>query len=209
MPVYGSAMKPIIAFLALAAAIGARGQSETGADMNASTPPSETAIFAGGCFWCIEEIFRQQPGVLRVTSGYVGGHVANPSYAQVCSGNTGHAEAVKVDFDPNAVSFARLLDVFWKAHDPTQLNRQGADVGSQYRSAVFFLSDAQRDAAAASMEAESRSGRHRGIIVTEISPAGTFYPAEDYHQSYYLNNAQAPYCRAVIKPKLDKLGLRP
>ena len=177
--------------------------------MNPPPSPAETAIFAGGCFWCIEEIFRQQPGVLRVVSGYVGGHVPNPSYAQVCSGNSGHAEAVKVDFDPNAVSFARLLDVFWTAHDPTQLNRQGADVGSQYRSAVFVLSDAQRETAAASIENESRSGRHRGKIVTEISPAGTFYPAEDYHQQYYLNNSQAPYCRAVIRPQPDMLGLRP
>ncbi len=168
---------------------------------------TETATFAGGCFWCIEEIFRQQPGVRRVTSGYTGGHVDNPTYAQVCSGTTGHAEAIRVEFDPQAVSYRSLLDVFWKAHDPTQLNRQGADVGTQYRSAVFTHSETQAAAARDSLEAENASGRHARKIVTEITPAPVFWPAEDYHQDYYRLNRRAPYCQAVIRPKLRKLGL--
>lgn len=168
---------------------------------------TETATFAGGCFWCIEEIFRQQPGVLKVVSGYVGGTVENPTYAQVCEGGTGHAEAVQISFDPQRISYADLLATFWKAHDPTQLNRQGADVGTQYRSAIFTHSDAQLAAARASLEAEDASGRHARKIVTEITPAMEFYPAEDYHQEYYRLNKRAPYCRAVIQPKLKKLGL--
>lgn len=169
--------------------------------------PTETATFAGGCFWCIEEIFRQQTGVLKVTSGYIGGHTKHPTYAQVCSGDTGHAEAVQIVFDPQKITYAKLLDVYWRSHDPTQLNRQGADVGTQYRSAIFTHSEAQMSAAQASLEAEDRSGRHARRIATEITPASVFYPAEDYHQDYYRNNRRAPYCRAVIQPKLKKLGL--
>ena len=173
-----------------------------------NTPaPAETATFAGGCFWCIEEIFRQQPGVARVESGYTGGTVPHPTYAQVCQGDTGHAEAVRIVFDPQKITYEKLLDVFWTAHDPTQLNRQGADVGSQYRSAIFTHSDAQQVIARASLVAEDSSGRHAKRIVTEIAPAPEFYPAEDYHQEYYRNNKRAPYCRAVIQPKLKKLGL--
>lgn len=172
-------------------------------------PPAqtETATFAGGCFWCIEEIFRQQPGVLKVVSGYTGGTVKNPTYAQVCDGDTGHAEAIQIVFDPQKIPYANLLALFWKSHDPTQLNRQGADVGTQYRSAIFTHSDAQSAAALASRDAENKSGRHAGPIVTEITPAAEFYPAEDYHQEYYLRNKRAPYCRIVIQPKLKKLGL--
>jgi peptide-methionine (S)-S-oxide reductase len=180
-----------------------------GAAMTPSPPSRETATFAGGCFWCIEEVFRQQPGVLEAVSGYVGGDLANPTYQQVCSGRTGHAEAVQVLFDPAVVSFEQLLGVFWKAHDPTQLNRQGADVGTQYRSAIFVHSPQQRAAAEASLRAEDASGRHRRPIVTQISPATVFYPAEDYHQDYYVNNRRAPYCQAVIRPKLQKLDLDP
>ena len=173
-----------------------------------TTPaPTETATFAGGCFWCIEEIFRQQPGVRKVVSGYTGGTVKNPTYAQVCEGDTGHAEAIQIVFDPQKISYADLLATFWKAHDPTQLNRQGADVGTQYRSAIFTHSDAQQAAATASRDAENASGRHARPIVTEIAPATEFYPAEDYHQEYYRLNKRAPYCRAVIQPKLKKLGL--
>lgn len=168
---------------------------------------TETATFAGGCFWCIEEIFRQQPGVQRVVSGYTGGTVKNPTYTQVCRGDTGHAEAIQVVFDPRKIGYAKLLEVFWTAHDPTQRNRQGADVGTQYRSAIFTHSDAQQAAAKASFEAENASGRHARPVVTEIVPAGTFYPAEDYHQEYYRNNKRAPYCQMVIQPKLKKLGL--
>ncbi|MDD2520152.1 MAG: peptide-methionine (S)-S-oxide reductase MsrA [Kiritimatiellae bacterium] len=198
-------MKPRTLILVLLAAVSAR-QAQPGDAMTAPAS-TETATFAGGCFWCIEEIFRQQPGVRRVTSGYTGGHVDNPTYAQVCSGTTGHAEAIRVEFDPQAVSYRSLLDVFWKAHDPTQLNRQGADVGTQYRSAVFTHSEAQAAAARDSLEAENASGRHARKIVTEITPAPVFWPAEDYHQDYYRLNRRAPYCQAVIRPKLRKLGL--
>ena len=181
--------------------------AQSGDDMNA-TAPTETATFAGGCFWCIEEIFRQQPGVLKVVSGYTGGETKNPTYREVCAGDTGHAEAIQITFDPQKIAYADLLAVFWKAHDPTQLNRQGADVGTQYRSAIFTHSEAQAAAAQAAKAAENDSGRHARPLVTEIVPAGTFYPAEDYHQEYYRNNRRAPYCRAVIQPKLKKLGLQ-
>jgi len=168
---------------------------------------TETATFASGCFWCTEEIFRQQNGVKEVTSGYTGGTVADPTYKQVCSENTGHAEAIQVIFDPEKISYEKLLDLFWKAHDPTQLNRQGADVGTQYRSAIFVHSEEQRAAAEASKKAADRSGTFKKPIVTEITTATEFYPAEDVHQDYYVNNKRAPYCRAVIRPKLKKLGL--
>lgn len=168
---------------------------------------TETATFAAGCFWCIEEAFRQQPGVVRATSGYTGGHTRHPTYREVCTGRTGHAEAVQVEFDPRRISYDRLLELFWKLHDPTQLNRQGADVGTQYRSAIFHHGEAQRKAAEVSRGAEDRSGRHKGPIVTEITPASEFYPAEDYHQEYYRNNKGNPYCRLVVAPKLERLGL--
>ncbi len=197
-------MKSLVFTLALFATAAARAQS---GDAMPASNQTETATFAGGCFWCIEEIFRQQPGVLKVVSGYTGGAVENPTYAQVCEGDTGHAEAVQVAFDPHAISYEELLAVFWKSHDPTQLNRQGADVGTQYRSAIFTHSETQAAAARASRAAEDASGRPGRPIVTEIAPAGPFYPAEDYHQEYYRNNRAAPYCRAVIQPKLKKLGL--
>lgn len=170
-------------------------------------PGHETATFAAGCFWCIEEAFRQQPGVHSVVSGYTGGKTENPTYAQVCTGRTGHAEAVQVQYDPKVVSYESLLSVFWHMHDPTQLNRQGADVGTQYRSAIFVHSDAQRAAALASRDAEQASGQHAGPIVTAIEPARVFFPAETHHQEYYRNNPSQPYCRMVIRPKLEKLGL--
>jgi peptide-methionine (S)-S-oxide reductase len=192
-----------IAFICLAACV-AHGQP--GEPMK-TLATNETATFAGGCFWCIEEIFRQQPGVVSVASGYTGGMVKNPTYSQVCSGKTGHAEAIQITFDPRKTSFEKLLDVFWTAHDPTQLNRQGADVGTQYRSAIFTHSDAQQMVARASLVAADGSGHFAKPIVTEITPAGEFYSAEDYHQEYYRNNKRAPYCRAVIQPKLKKLGL--
>lgn len=172
-----------------------------------ASPDTETATFATGCFWCTEEIFRQQEGVREVISGYTGGAVPNPTYQQVCSGRTGHAEAVQVTFDPGVISYEKLLDVFWKAHDPTQLNRQGADVGTQYRTAIFVHSEEQRTAAETSKQKADRSGTFDKPIVTEITTASTFYPAEASHQDYYVNNKRAPYCRAVIRPKLKKLGL--
>lgn len=201
---YSGRVKLILSIL-LGLAVSAAGRP-LGEAMTPSHP-TETATFAGGCFWCIEEVFRQQPGVIRVTSGYIGGQVANPTYAQVSSGRTGHAEAVEVVFDPGATTYENLLAVFWKAHDPTQLNRQGADVGTQYRSAIFTHSDRQQAAAQAALEAEDQSGRPARKIVTEIVAATPFYPAEDYHQDYYRTNRRAPYCQAVIRPKLRKLGL--
>ena len=164
----------------------------------------ETAIVAGGCFWCTEAVFRDVVGVHSVESGYIGGTLADPTYKQVCSGNTGHAEAIKVTFDPAALSYADLLDVFMGTHDPTQLNRQGNDIGTQYRSAIFPLDDGQRAEAEAAIErANAENG---GRVVTTIEDATTWYPAEDYHQEYWEGEGQRnPYCLAVIPPKLMKL----
>ncbi len=168
----------------------------------------EIATFGAGCFWCVEAVLEQLPGVIDVTSGYMGGQVPNPTYRQVCDGDTGHAEVVQVTFDPSKLSYEDLLGWFFKLHDPTTLNRQGGDVGTQYRSAIFWHSEAQRDTAIkkkAALEAAKTFGRP---IVTEITKADTYYPAEVYHQDYYRQNKSSnPYCRAVITPKLDKLGL--
>ncbi|MDZ7748506.1 MAG: peptide-methionine (S)-S-oxide reductase MsrA [Halofilum sp. (in: g-proteobacteria)] len=150
-----------------------------------------TATFAAGCFWHVEHAFRQVPGVIEAESGYTGGHVENPGYKQVCGGDTGHAEAVRVEYDPERVSYADLLGVFWQCHDPTQRNRQGPDVGSQYRSAIFCHDEAQREAAERSRDEQERSGRHRGPIVTEITPASAFYRAEEYHQRYLEKHGAA------------------
>jgi peptide-methionine (S)-S-oxide reductase len=147
-----------------------------------------TAIFAGGCFWHVEHAFRQVRGVSEVESGFIGGHVENPSYRQVCREDTGHAEAVRVTYDSREVSYAHLLEVFWQCHDPTQVNRQGPDIGSQYRSAIFYLDEEQRAAAEASKEDLQWSGRVQGTIATAIEPAGTFYRAEEYHQRYFEKN---------------------
>ena len=174
----------------------------------ATTGRVEVATLAGGCFWCIEEIFRQTPGVRRVVSGYTGGTTTNPTYREVCTGRTGHAEAVRIEFDPTQVSYEQLLEVFWRAHDPTQLNRQGNDVGPQYRSAIFVHDERQRAVAEASKAAMQASGRLDRPIVTTIEPAGPFYPAEADHQEYYRRNRDAPYCRFVIRPKLNQLGLQ-
>jgi peptide-methionine (S)-S-oxide reductase len=165
----------------------------------------EVATFGAGCFWCVEAVLEQLDGVLSVSSGYMGGSVDDPTYEQVCSGRTGHAEVVQVTFDPAVISYDTLLAWFWKLHDPTTLNRQGADVGTQYRSAIFFHSDVQRATAeAAKISAQPDFGRP---IVTEISAASAYYPADEYHQDYYRLNTSAGYCRAVIAPKLNKLGL--
>lgn len=166
---------------------------------------TEIATFGGGCFWCVEAVYQQTPGVLRVVSGYAGGHVADPTYEQVCSGTTGHAEVAQITFDPSVVSYDELLTLFWKAHDPTTLNRQGADVGTQYRSAIFTHSDAQRDAAERSKSAAQKDFAE--AIVTEIRPLDRFFPAEDYHQNYYRQHSNAPYCLFVIRPKLKKLNM--
>ena len=164
---------------------------------------TEQAIFAGGCFWCTEAVFRDVIGVEQVESGYIGGTTERPTYKQVCGGDTGHAEAIRVTYGPAVIGYDELLDIFFATHDPTQLNRQGNDVGTQYRSAIFPMSDAQEVAARAGIE---RAGEGRGKIVTTIEPLTTWYPAEDYHQEYWEGEGQRnPYCLAVIPPKLQKL----
>ena len=164
----------------------------------------ETAIFAGGCFWCTEAVFQSLAGVEKVESGYIGGTTANPTYKQVCGGDTGHAEAIRISFDPAVISYADLLDVFFATHDPTQLNRQGNDIGTQYRSAIFPLDAGQEDAARAGIERAATDWP--APIVTTIEPASTWYPAEDYHQAYWDGEGQRnPYCMASIPPKLTKL----
>jgi len=164
----------------------------------------EVAILAGGCFWCTEAVFSDVVGVKSVESGYTGGHVPDPTYKQVCGGDTGHAEAIRVTFDNEQLSYDDLLDIFFATHDPTQLNRQGNDVGTQYRSAIFPLTAEHEAKARAAIErANADNG---GRVVTTIEPAGTWYPAEDYHQDYWANEGQRnPYCMAVIPPKLQKL----
>ena len=166
--------------------------------------PDETAIFAGGCFWCTEAVFKQLSGVTGVESGYIGGHVDNPDYKSVCSGSTGHAEAIKIGFDPEVISYADLLDIHFATHDPTQLNRQGNDVGTQYRSAIFPLDDNQRADAGAAIGRAAETAT--APIVTTIEGPATWYPAEDYHQEYWNGEGQRnSYCLAVIPPKLAKL----
>lgn len=166
---------------------------------------TETVTLGGGCFWCVEAVYERIEGVSNVRSGYAGGEVANPTYRQVSAGTTGHAEVVQLDYDPAVISYAQILDLFWKAHDPTTRNRQGADVGTQYRSIILYHSEEQRVGAEASI-AEAQ-GRFSRPIVTEVVPFTVFYDAEEYHQDYYENNPEYGYCRVVIQPKLDKLGL--
>lgn len=168
-----------------------------------STPATELATFGGGCFWCTEAIFQRLPGVKSVASGYAGGKTENPSYEEVCSGRTGHAEVIQIEFDPAQLSFASLLDVFWHAHDPTTLNRQGADVGTQYRSIILYASEEQKKTAEKAKQ--TASSQFSNPIVTEIVPLKKFYKAERYHQNYFNNNPSAPYCSFVIRPKLDKV----
>ncbi len=165
----------------------------------------ETATLGGGCFWCTEALFQQLEGVERVVSGYSGGNVDNPTYEQVCSGSTGHAEACQITYDPDKISYDQLLEVFWKTHDPTTLNRQGNDIGTQYRSVIFYHDEQQKKQAEsyrAKLEAANIWNR---VIVTEIVPFIKFWPAEDYHQNYYANNPGQGYCALVIAPKLAKL----
>jgi peptide-methionine (S)-S-oxide reductase len=164
----------------------------------------ETATLGGGCFWCLEAVFEDLRGVARVESGYTGGHVQRPTYQQVCGGRTGHAEVVQVTFDPQVVSYRALLQVFFTIHDPTTLNRQGADVGTQYRSAIFYHTPEQRAAAEQVVGELTAAGVWDDPIVTEIVPFETFYPAEDYHRSYYRRNQDQPYCQIVIAPKVSK-----
>jgi peptide-methionine (S)-S-oxide reductase len=164
----------------------------------------ETATLGGGCFWCLEAVYDDLRGVESVVSGYAGGHVANPSYDAVCAGTTGHAEVVQVTFDPEEVSFREILDVFFTIHDPTTLNRQGADVGTQYRSAIFYASDEQKQAAEQAIRDLEAEEVWESPIVTEVVPLTEFYPAESYHQEYYARNPRAGYCQVVIAPKVSK-----
>lgn len=166
---------------------------------------SETATFANGCFWCTEAVFQKLKGVEKVSSGYTGGHVENPTYEQVCNKDTGHAEALQIQYDPRQISFDELLEVFWKTHDPTTLNRQGNDVGPQYRSAIFYHDQEQKEKAEKYKKAMDESAVFDAPIVTTIEPLTVFYPAENYHNNYYKNNPAQPYCYYVIKPKVDKL----
>ena len=164
----------------------------------------EVATFAAGCFWCIEAQFLQLNGVSKVKSGYIGGHVDNPTYEQVCNGDTGHAEAINIHYDPNVISYDELLAAFWQSHDPTQLNRQGNDIGTQYRSAIFYHNEEQKQKAETYKDKLNKEHIYSSPIVTEISAYGTFYPAEAYHQDYYNNNKNQGYCMFVIQPKLEK-----
>jgi peptide-methionine (S)-S-oxide reductase len=164
----------------------------------------EQATFAGGCFWCTEAVFDELRGVERVESGYAGGHAANPTYEQVCAGTTGHAEVVRVTYDPEVVSYRDLLGVFFSTHDPTQLNRQGADVGTQYRSAVFYETPEQREAAEEVIRELEAQKVWDGRVVTTLEPLTEFYPAEEYHRDYYRRNPNQGYCQAVIAPKVAK-----
>jgi peptide-methionine (S)-S-oxide reductase len=174
--------------------------------MNEQRPstPTETITLGAGCFWCVEAVFQELKGVISVTSGYMGGAVKDPTYKQVCTGTTGHAEVAQIVFDPAVITVDEVLEVFWQTHDPTTRDRQGADVGSQYRSAIFWHNEEQRSKAERYKTELDKSGAFRAPIVTEITEATTFYPAENYHQNYYELNGSQGYCQMVIRPKLEK-----
>ena len=169
-----------------------------------AAPATETITLAGGCFWCLEAVFDELKGVTKVESGYAGGHVANPSYEQVSEGNTGHAESVQITFDPNVVSLDTILDVFFTVHDPTTVDRQGNDVGNQYRSVAFYRNDAQKAAIDKAIAKAAASGEWNGKIVTQVVPFSQFYKAENYHQEYFKLHGSEPYCQLVIGPKVAK-----
>ncbi|MBL0048556.1 MAG: peptide-methionine (S)-S-oxide reductase MsrA [Bacteroidetes bacterium] len=164
----------------------------------------DTATFGAGCFWCVEAVFQNLKGVVSLESGFSGGHVKNPAYREVCEGTTGHAEVCQIVYNPKEISYAELLEVFWQTHDPTQLNRQGNDEGTQYRSAIFYHSEAQKEEAEKYKRELNASGAWSKPIVTEIAPFTVFYKANEYHQNYYNQNGDAPYCQYVIQPKVDK-----
>ncbi|ELR71020.1 Peptide methionine sulfoxide reductase MsrA [Fulvivirga imtechensis AK7] len=168
-------------------------------------PGLKKTTLGAGCFWCVEAVFQQLEGVESVISGYTGGKIKNPTYREVCSGLTGHAEVAQITYDPQVISFEDILEVFWKTHDPTTLNKQGADVGTQYRSAIFYHDDEQKRIAEVIKEELDRSGTFEKPIVTEITPLEDFYPAEDYHQNYFNQNQEQPYCQYVVGPKVEKV----
>lgn len=192
-------MKRTIAFVLLLVYSQMYGQK--GTSMN----KVDQITLGGGCFWCVEAVYERIPGVQSVESGYAGGSTPNPTYEQVCEGNTGHAEVARLTYDPSKVTLEEILDLFWRAHDPTTVNRQGADVGTQYRSVIFYHDEKQNEIAEKSKKVAQKE--FSIPIVTEIKPLETFYKAENYHQDYYKNNPNAPYCNFVIRPKLKKLKL--
>ena len=183
----------------------ATSQTEKEPEKKMSQTELAVATFGSGCFWCTEAVYQQIRGVEGVVSGYAGGHVDNPTYKEVCAGTTGHAECTQITYDPTKVSYEKLLEVFWKSHDPTTLNRQGNDVGTQYRSVVFYHDEQQKELAEKYKALLDKSGAFRDPIVTEISPLPTFYAAEDYHQNYFNLNGSQGYCRAIIAPKVAKI----
>ncbi len=166
----------------------------------------EVAVFSGGCFWCVEAAFQTLPGVISAEPGYAGGSLENPSYNQVCTGATGHAEVVRVTYDADKISYEQLLDALFAIHDPTTPNRQGNDMGTQYRSAIYYTTEEQEKSTDEYVKMLAMEGRFQDTIVTEIAPLDKFWPAEDYHKDYYVRNTNAPYCQAIIRPKLDKIS---
>lgn len=173
--------------------------------MSSNTNEKEIAVLAGGCFWCMEAVYKEVQGVLEIDSGYTGGVKPNPTYQEVCTGKTGHAEAVRITFDPSEIGYSDILRVFFRMHDPTSLNRQGADTGTQYRSAIFYMNEEQRETAIKLIRETEIERNMRGRIVTEVKPLGEFYMAEEYHQDYFERNPSQAYCRAVIAPKVAKM----
>ncbi len=163
---------------------------------------NESAVFGGGCFWCTEAIFKMVKGIQSVTPGYAGGHAESPNYYQVCTGTTGHAEVIKVEFDADMIKYENLLEIFWQTHDPTTKNRQGNDIGTQYRSIILFQNSSQKLNAEESLAKVNASGKFKKPVATEIEPLGAFYEAEEYHRDYFTNNPNQPYCRAIISPKV-------
>lgn len=197
----------IMPFVACSSSTGEAGETELYMDEEIKGTAAEgldTATLGAGCFWCVEAVFQRVEGVKSVTSGYTGGFLENPSYKAVCTGQTGHAEVARIVYDPSKVSFEELLEVFWKTHDPTTLNRQGNDVGTQYRSSIFYHNEEQKKKAEFYMKKLDASGAYEKPIVTTIEELTKFYPAEDYHQNYYNQNGSQPYCTFVIQPKLEK-----
>ncbi len=196
-------MKSTIQALVAFAALSLMTTNSSSAAVPVATGKTETAVLGGGCFWCIEAVFQRLPGVKSVTSGYAGGHVPNPTYEQVCTGETGHAEAARIEYDPAQLTFEKLLEVFFEAHDPTTLNRQGADEGTQYRSVIFYQNEEQHKVALRAKTAAQ--GQWDDPIVTTIEPLTNFYAAEDYHRDYFNQHPNQGYCAFVIRPKVKKL----
>lgn len=193
-----------VAMLVATQVVSTYAQNKPSGSEKSKTVKMEKATFGSGCFWCTEAIFQRLKGVYSVKSGYSGGTTKNPTYKEVCSGNTGHAEVIQLEFNPEEITYDELLEVFWKTHDPTTLNRQGNDEGTQYRSVVFYHNEVQKEKAVYYKEKLDHSGAYSKPIVTEISAFEEYYPAEDYHQNYFNENGSQPYCLFVVKPKVDK-----